>query len=203
MRELCGKEIENLATNPMQAFGRDWMALAAGGKDRGFNAMTIAWGHFGTLWERTTHANHLPTAVVYVRPGRYTKQFMDAEPYFTLSAFGPEQKKALAYLGSHSGATTTSRMVYSIREVRLFLILICISSPKDLSQHFPQFTLRCLRKQRPEVFQHPLKGFLRPESFKKPQRTTLHHGRQTIQIPRDNLHSTPLLNTVRPSSARI
>ena len=103
MRELCGKEIENLATNPMQAFGRDWMALAAGGKDRGFNAMTIAWGHFGTIWERTTHANHLPTAVVYVRPGRYTKQFMDAEPYFTLSAFGPEQKKALAYLGTHSG----------------------------------------------------------------------------------------------------
>ena len=35
MRELCRKEIENLTTNPMQAFGRDWMALAAGGRGRG------------------------------------------------------------------------------------------------------------------------------------------------------------------------
>ncbi|MGN1235396.1 MAG: flavin reductase family protein, partial [Christensenellaceae bacterium] len=41
--------------------------------------------------------------IAYVRPQRYTKEFMDREELFTLSAFDPSYKKALGYLGSHSG----------------------------------------------------------------------------------------------------
>lgn len=88
--------------NPFTAFGDNWMALAAG-TQAGCNAMTIAWGHLGSLWERGSHANRLPTAICYVRPSRYTKELLDAEPYFTLSCFGKDKKKALGYLGSHSG----------------------------------------------------------------------------------------------------
>ena len=47
--------------------------------------MTIAWGHLGSLWERGSHANRLPTVTCFVRPQRYTKEFMDREPLFTLS----------------------------------------------------------------------------------------------------------------------
>lgn len=100
MKEI---DIRSLKMNPFVDFGDNWMALAAGTEEHGYNAMTIAWGHMGALWERDSHSNRLPTAICYVRPGRYTKKFMDSEPYFTLCSFGPEYKKALGYLGSHSG----------------------------------------------------------------------------------------------------
>lgn len=96
-------DIETLQMNPFQLFGKDWMALSAGTERSGFNTMTVSWGHFGTIWERGNHQNRLPTVICYVRPGRYTKGYMDKEKYFTLSHFSPEYKKILGYLGSHSG----------------------------------------------------------------------------------------------------
>jgi len=100
MKEIDYKE---LSLNPMTVFGEEWFALAAGNEEDDCNAMTIAWGHFGSLWERGTHANRLPTVVVYVRPSRYTKEFMDREPMFTLSLFDKDKKKALGIIGSRSG----------------------------------------------------------------------------------------------------
>ena len=41
--------------------------------------------------------------MVYVRPSRYTKKLLDQEGLFTLSLFDADRKKALGYLGSHSG----------------------------------------------------------------------------------------------------
>lgn len=100
MKEVSAKEY---IPNPFTAFSDDWMALTAGNEKDGFNSMTIAWGHFGSLWERGTHTNRLSTVVCYVRPGHYTKAFMDNEEYFTLSCFDKDYKKALVYLGTHSG----------------------------------------------------------------------------------------------------
>lgn len=99
------KEIstEDIKLNPFKVFGENWAALAAGNAENSYNAMAIAWGNFGTLWERNSHANHLPTITCYVRPSRYTKKFLDNEPYFTISCFDSSYKKALGYLGSHSG----------------------------------------------------------------------------------------------------
>lgn len=96
-------DVKELNLNPFTAFGRDWMALAAGNEARGYNAMTVAWGHLGAIWDRKGGAGTLPTAVCFVRPQRYTKEFMDRETMFTLCAFPPEYKKALAYLGARSG----------------------------------------------------------------------------------------------------
>lgn len=79
---------------------KDWMLVTAGNKERGFNTMTASWGHVGSLW---ANGGGLPTAIVYLRPQRYTKEFMDREGMFTLSFFPNEYKKALGYLGSHSG----------------------------------------------------------------------------------------------------
>ena len=45
----------------------------------------------------------MPTAVCYVRPQRYTKEFLDKENLYTLSFYPEEYKSKLAYLGSHSG----------------------------------------------------------------------------------------------------
>lgn len=100
MKEI---NIKGLTMQPFTAFGSDWMALAAGTEEKGYNAMTIAWGHFGSIWERGNHRNCLPTAICFVRPSRYTKEFLDREDFFSLSCFGQDYRKALGYMGVHSG----------------------------------------------------------------------------------------------------
>lgn len=100
MKEM---NINDLSRNPFEDFGKNWMALTAGTKEHGFNTMTIAWGHIGCLWERDSHSNKLPTIICYVRPTRYTKQFLDKEDYFTLTAFDESYRNTLGFIGSHSG----------------------------------------------------------------------------------------------------
>lgn len=92
--------VSELTLNPMEKIAKEWMLITAGTKETGYNTMTASWGHLGSIWG---HGGGLPTAAVYVRPQRYTKEFVDREPYFTLSFFPAEYKKALGYLGSHSG----------------------------------------------------------------------------------------------------
>lgn len=58
--------------------------------------MTASWGGLGVLWRK-------PVATIYVRPQRYTYTFLEENPYFTLSFFGPQWKKQLAYCGAVSG----------------------------------------------------------------------------------------------------
>ena len=92
--------VEALQLNPMTLIAKEWMLITAGNEERGYNTMTASWGHLGSIWG---HGGGLPTAVAYVRPQRYTKEFVDREEYYTLTFFPAEYKKALGYLGSHSG----------------------------------------------------------------------------------------------------
>ncbi len=91
-------DVKDFNANPFTTIGQEWMLLSAGNEENGYNTMTVSWGHMGIIWGKG-----MPTVVAYVRPQRYTKEFMDREGYFTLSVLGEEYKKQLAYLGSHSG----------------------------------------------------------------------------------------------------
>jgi flavin reductase (DIM6/NTAB) family NADH-FMN oxidoreductase RutF len=93
-------DLTELKINPMTLIAKEWMLLSAGCQERGYNTMTASWGHLGSIWG---HGGGLPTAVAYVRPQRYTKEFVDREELYTLCFFPEEYKKALGYLGSHSG----------------------------------------------------------------------------------------------------
>ena len=84
---------EDFTLNPFTYF-REGLLLAAGDREKS-NAMTISWGAMGTLWGR-------PTVTVYVAEKRYTKEFMDRSPYFTVMAFA-EGDSILRYMGHHSG----------------------------------------------------------------------------------------------------
>ncbi len=97
MREIDVKELQ---LNPMTMIAKEWMLVTAGNRERGYNTMTASWGHLGSIWG---HGGGKPTSVIYVRPQRYTKQFVDREALYTLCFFSEEYKKHLAYLGSHSG----------------------------------------------------------------------------------------------------
>lgn len=90
--------IQELDINAYTAFDEKWALVTAGKTKDTFNTMTISWGHLGSLW-----SHDIPTAIVYIRPSRYTKQFVDNNDYFSLSFFSEEHKDDLTYLGTHSG----------------------------------------------------------------------------------------------------
>ena len=95
MKQINYKDMQ---FNPFNLIGGDWMLVTAGNEQTGCNTMTVSWGHLGCLW-----GHNDPSAVIYIRPSRYTKKFVDAESYFTLSVLDGSYKKQLAYLGSVSG----------------------------------------------------------------------------------------------------
>ena len=92
--------VAELQLNPMTKISKEWMLLTAGNESRGYNTMTASWGHLGSIWG---HGGGLPTSVVYVRPQRYTKEFVDREELYTLCFFPEDYKNALLYLGTKSG----------------------------------------------------------------------------------------------------
>lgn len=73
-----------------------WMLITAKKEDGKVNTMTASWGGFGVMWNKEV-------VFVVIRPQRYTKEFVDAAESFSLTFFGKEYKKQLAYLGRISG----------------------------------------------------------------------------------------------------
>jgi len=94
------KEIDykNMKFNPFNLIGGEWMLVSAGNAETGCNTMTASWGHLGCLW-----GHNDPTAVIYLRPSRHTKTFVDREPFFSLCVMDSSFRKQMAYLGSVSG----------------------------------------------------------------------------------------------------
>lgn len=76
--------------------GQDWMLVTAAKKDGSVNTMTASWGGLGILWGK-------PVAFVFIRPQRYTKEFVDEADTLSLSFFGPEKRDMLSYMGKVSG----------------------------------------------------------------------------------------------------
>ena len=60
------------------------------------NAMTIGWGGIGNYL-----GHDRPAVTVYVAPGRYTWEFMEKYPRFTIMQF--DDPKVWQYMGSNSG----------------------------------------------------------------------------------------------------
>ena len=84
-----------MITKPFEIFDKTWSLLTAGPIGE-HNSMTISWGEMGTLWSKKV-------VTVYVKPVRYTYQFMEKNEYFVLSFFDEKYKKSLAIMGSKSG----------------------------------------------------------------------------------------------------
>lgn len=84
-----------LKDNPFSIINDEWMLVTAGNKDK-FNTMTASWGGVGVLWFKNV-------TFVFVRPGRYTYEFMEKEDYYTLSFLGDEHRDILTYCGQNSG----------------------------------------------------------------------------------------------------
>ena len=87
--------IKELKENSVSLFDDRWCLITAGTKDS-YNTMTASWGAMGELWNKDV-------CFIFIRPQRYTKEFVDNNEYFTLSFFGEKYKKALGFCGRNSG----------------------------------------------------------------------------------------------------
>jgi hypothetical protein len=134
---------EELEGNPFTLFGQQWPILTAGHLSK-YNGMTIAWGGIGPLWRRKV-------VTVCVRPQRYTFQFLETEPHFSLSFLGESYRDALNYFGTKCGRDVDkaretgltpiafeNRTVY-FSEARLVLILNKLCADDFEKSHFVGF----------------------------------------------------------------
>lgn len=88
---------EDFIIPPHARWNAQWMLLTSGDFQTGhFNTMTVGWGSFGTMWAK-------PCAQVVVRPTRYTYEFIERYPTFTLCGLPPSQRAALQTAGTTSG----------------------------------------------------------------------------------------------------
>lgn len=94
---MAFKEVkpEEMNFNPFQRIGADWMLITAGDEKK-FNTMTASWGGAGVIWGKNV-------VTCYIRPQRYTKEFVDSHDTFTLSFFGTGHRDALNLCGTVSG----------------------------------------------------------------------------------------------------
>jgi flavin reductase (DIM6/NTAB) family NADH-FMN oxidoreductase RutF len=98
-----GMMLERVAADKLQldvfsVFGTNNGLLMAGDTDDA-RVMTVGWANLGRTW-------NIPTCIVYVRPERYTYEYMETHEYFSLSVLPMKQHDKVIYCGIHSGRDT-------------------------------------------------------------------------------------------------
>lgn len=93
MKEIDVKDLKQF--NPFTCCNDDWFIVSAE-KEGQINALTASWGGFGRCWNKNV-------ATLYIRPHRYTREFIDSQDAFTISFLKKGYKEALQFLGTHSG----------------------------------------------------------------------------------------------------
>jgi flavin reductase (DIM6/NTAB) family NADH-FMN oxidoreductase RutF len=61
-----------------------------------WNTMTASWGALGELWGKDV-------SFIFVRPQRYTFEFVNASPLYSVAFFDAQHRKALGIAGAKSG----------------------------------------------------------------------------------------------------
>lgn len=90
-------DVKTLTDNVFTTIGKEWMLVTAGNLEK-WNTMTASWGCLGWLW-------NMPVAVIFIRPERYTHEFIEQNDLLTLSFLGysDEARKALTFCDTKSG----------------------------------------------------------------------------------------------------
>ncbi|WP_372712467.1 flavin reductase [Ilyobacter sp.] len=90
-KKIEAKELGNV----FDMVGKDWMLITAK-NGSAVNTMTASWGGMGHLWNKNV-------VYIFVRPGRYTYEFIEKTEEFTLTFFQDKYREQLTYLGKVSG----------------------------------------------------------------------------------------------------
>ena len=132
-------KVDEFTLNPFQFFGKEWVLITAGNEEK-VNTMTAAWGGIGVFWQKNV-------ASIYIRPQRYTKEFIDQNESFSITAFGAGSREELTYLGRASGkyedkikkvgyTTTFEEGVPYIQEGKVVLICKKLVNVELLPENF-------------------------------------------------------------------
>lgn len=91
------KEInyQDFNENIFKMIGEDWLLVTAE-KDGKVNTMTVSWGGTGILWNKRV-------AYIFIRPQRYTKEFIDSNDKLSICVLPNTYRKELRYFGTVSG----------------------------------------------------------------------------------------------------
>ena len=108
MQSIDPKQISD---NLITLISKEWMLVTAG-NTTSFNTMTAAWGAMGYLWNR-------PVAFIFIRPERYTHEFIEQADTLTLSFLGHDEdmRKAYNICGSRSGRDTDKVALTGLKPV--------------------------------------------------------------------------------------
>ena len=96
--ELHSVELKEFSPEVFRVFGTNNALLTAGDRKQS-NTMTIGWCGLGRIW-------NLPACTVYVRPERYTYEFMEDQEYFTVSVPALADHDRMKVFGTRSGRDT-------------------------------------------------------------------------------------------------
>ena len=95
-KDMKKADLKTLASeNAFDLIGKEWMLVTAGNTEK-FNTMTASWGGIGWLWNR-------PVAFVFIRPERYTHDFIERGNRLTLSFYKEDCRSILQFCGTKSG----------------------------------------------------------------------------------------------------
>lgn len=81
--------------DPFHLIGKEKLLLSAGTPEN-YNTMTASWGTMGILWNKKVVS-------VLIRPQRFTYEFFEREPYFTVSVLKPGYDESYRICGTKSG----------------------------------------------------------------------------------------------------
>ena len=107
-------KVSDLSFNPFTRLDKDWALVTVTDPDTGkTNTMTVSWGGVGVLWGKNV-------VTIYIRPQRYTHEFLEKTDRFTLSFYDMSKegmRQSLTLCGRKSG-----RDLDKIAEAGLHLI---------------------------------------------------------------------------------
>lgn len=87
--------VTQLDMNPFTKISKQWMLITAGDEKKS-NTMTASWGSVGFIWNKNA-------ITMYIRPQRYTKEFVDANDTLSVSFLPEQYRAALNLCGTVSG----------------------------------------------------------------------------------------------------
>lgn len=101
---------EDIQDNVFKLIGKDWMLITAGTRDA-YNMMTASWGTAGVLWRK-------PVIFTFIRPQRYTYEFMEKHAHFSVCFFEDHHREILNICGTTSGRDLNKMKIEGLHPVR-------------------------------------------------------------------------------------
>ena len=104
MKEINAEELKG---NLIEMINKKWALVTAGDHEKA-NTMTVSWGSFGEFWSK-------PVITIYIRPQRYTKQFIGNTAIFR-SVCCKVYRKALVLLMDTTIIITRSNKIITPKQ---------------------------------------------------------------------------------------